>query len=94
MSTIAASVQDTLPFDFGGVAEPVYDEAARRADRELYQRYFKAWCGSFGNLENESAGHPEISFEEFRAAADRLAIRADRSGRRRAARCRSWAGDG
>ncbi|MEU6261852.1 hypothetical protein [Saccharopolyspora shandongensis] len=76
-STIAAPAQDALPFDFEGVAEPVYDEAARRADRELCQRYFKAWCGSFGRLEGEPAGHPEISFEEFRAAADRLAQGSD-----------------
>ena len=81
MSTIAASVQDTLPFDIAfdidgsdaSVTEPVYDEAAREADRTLCRLYFKAWCGSFGRLDGQRAGHPEISFKEFQAAAERLA---------------------
>lgn len=77
MSTIAAPVQDTLPLDFdldfAPAVEPVYDEAAREADRELCQRYFKAWCGTAFSIDGEPAGHPEISFEEFQAAADRLA---------------------
>ncbi|MDO4254329.1 MAG: hypothetical protein Q4C81_04165 [Kocuria sp.] len=75
MSTIAAPVQDTLPLDLdlAPAVEPAYDEAAREADRELCQRYFKAWCGTAFSIDGELAGHPEISFEEFQAAADRLA---------------------
>lgn len=73
MSIIAASVQDTLPFALEDVAERVYGEVDRQADRELCQRYFKAWCGSFGNLGGKVAGHTEITHEEFEAAAARLA---------------------
>lgn len=76
MTAVAAPAQDMLPFeleDSAARAAPVYDDAARQVDRELCQRYFSAWCGSFGSLGGRAAGHPEISFEEFQAAADRLA---------------------
>jgi hypothetical protein len=53
--------------------QPVYDERARAADRELCQRYFRAWCGSVGALDGSPAGHAEIALEQFQAAADRLA---------------------
>lgn len=71
--TVAAPSQPAL-FELNELlAAPVDDKAARRADRELCQRYFRAWCGSFGNLDGSPAGHPSITREEFEAAAARLA---------------------
>lgn len=56
---------------------PAYDEAARAADRELCQRYFRSWCKTAGKHAGsrlgDGAGHPTITFAEFQAAADRLA---------------------
>lgn len=75
MATTARSVQDMLPLDLELPDAPGYDERARQADRDLCQRYFNAWCGSFGSLDRgcEPAGHSRISFADFQAAADRLA---------------------
>ena len=55
----------------------VYSDADREANRELCQRYFRAWCGSFGKLDGSPAGHPSITREQFEAAAARLAEHAD-----------------
>lgn len=50
-----------------------YNETDRAADRHLCQRYFRAWTTSFGGLDAAPAGHHEITFADFEAAADRLA---------------------
>lgn len=77
MSTIAAPMQDALPFDFGSdvlvVSAPVYDEQARQADRELCQRYFTGWCGTAFLADGTPTEHNEIAFADFQAAARRLA---------------------
>ncbi len=77
MSTIAAPMQDALPFDFGSdvlvVSAPVYDEQARRADRELCQRYVTGWCGTAFTANGTRAERAETTFEDFQAAARRLA---------------------
>lgn len=77
MSTIAAPMQDALPFDFGSdvlvASAPVYDKQARRADRELCQRYFTGWCGTAFQADATQAQDSEITFADFQAAARRLA---------------------
>jgi hypothetical protein len=45
-------------------------ETARQADRRLCRSYLRAWLGSYGAFD---AQNNPISFEDFQAAADRLA---------------------
>ncbi|MEE2524330.1 hypothetical protein [Pseudarthrobacter sp. J47] len=77
MSTIAAPMQDAMPFDFGSdvlvVSAPVYDEQARQADRELCQRYFTGWCGTAFTADGTRVERAETTFADFQAAARRLA---------------------
>lgn len=58
-ATVAESAQTVIPV-----------ETARQADRRLCRSYLRAWIGSYGALDEQE--NP-ISFEDFRAAADRLA---------------------
>lgn len=77
MSTIAAPMQDALPFDFGSdvlvVSAPVYDEQARQTDRELCQHYFAAWCCTAFMADGTRAERAQTTFADFQAAARRLA---------------------
>lgn len=67
MST--AILQETLPFDFetGLLA---YTEADRQADAALCKRYLFGWADTFGSGKKIALS---IAFEEFQAAAKRLA---------------------
>lgn len=51
---------------------PVYTDTDRDRDVALCRAYFGAWTSSFGTGRN-SAQHESITFEDFQAAADRLA---------------------
>ncbi|MEO5318914.1 hypothetical protein PV761_10080 [Arthrobacter sp. CC3] len=59
MSIIAVPVQDALPFDVGSdvlvASAPVYDGRARKADRELCQRYFASCCFIAGAIAEDKA---------------------------------------
>lgn len=57
-----------LPFDFDGHAAAVKVEKARKADRQLCQRYLGKWADSYGTKKRDKT----ISFAEFSAAAERL----------------------
>ena len=63
-ATTLAPVQPVL-FDLA----PAYTEADRRADRQLCRIYLKQWAGSFKRHDAD----PEISVDDFNAAAARLA---------------------
>ena len=77
MSTIAAPMQDALPFDFGSdllvASAPVYEEQARQVDRELCQRYFTGWCSAAFRVDATEAEAGKNTFAYFQAAARRLA---------------------
>jgi hypothetical protein len=60
----------TLPFDFDFDAASKAASDARMADRELCRNYLASWAGNFGR---ETPRSTSISFEEFSAAAARLA---------------------
>jgi len=71
-----ATMTQTLPFDFDfdaaakAASEQRLADLRRNADRELCGRYLGTWADNFG----KKAGRDRsISFEDFRAAADRLA---------------------
>ncbi|GAP61305.1 hypothetical protein AHiyo1_49940 [Arthrobacter sp. Hiyo1] len=68
MSAVAI-LQETLPFDFetGLLA---YTEEDRQADVALCKSYFFRWASAYGS--DQPAAQP-ITFEEFQAAAKRLA---------------------
>ncbi|MFE6939590.1 hypothetical protein [Streptomyces chartreusis] len=68
MSAVAI-LQETLPSGFEA-GTSLYSEEARRADIELCKAHLFRWAGAFGS--GRPAEQP-ISFEEFRAAARRLA---------------------
>lgn len=68
MSAVAI-LQETLPFDFAA-NRPLYSEEDRLADQELCKGYLSRWAGAFGS--GRQAAQP-VTFEEFRAAARRLA---------------------
>ena len=82
MSTVAI-LQETLPFDFepavqlpAGSAEAAthasaaYSEQDRQSDEALCKSYFFGWTRTFGSGRD---ANQKITFEEFRAAAQRLA---------------------
>lgn len=76
--SIPTLTQDTLFARVDSQAPDAVEQAqqtqrARAADRELCLRYFRAWCGTVGSLNGTASGHPVITFEQFQAAADRLA---------------------
>ncbi|MFF8917482.1 hypothetical protein ACF08M_30280 [Streptomyces sp. NPDC015032] len=68
MSAVAI-LQETLPFDFEA-GTSLYTEEDRVADRELCKAYFFGWTDAFGT---DRPAHRSITFEEFQAAAERLA---------------------
>ncbi|MGW3202286.1 hypothetical protein ACWDBD_48935 [Streptomyces sp. NPDC001118] len=69
MSAVAM-LQETLPFGFEAGTSFYYSEEARQADAELCRAYFFRWAGA---LRSGRPAEQPISFEEFRAAARRLA---------------------
>ena len=60
----------TLPFDFDFDAASQASSDARMADRELCRNYLGNWADNFGR---EAKPRTRVSFEEFAAAAARLA---------------------
>lgn len=66
MRRTAPSADQPPLFDLAGS----HTAAQRTADRRICRAYLKQWTASF----KKRSGQPEISFDEFEAAAARLAL--------------------